>query len=308
MTRFDDKEIVKDPLDNLDGVHTPNIEREGPIVKTLHTLRQALSDSSYHNTDPTRGHLSTSDGCSRRSYLNYIHKLDPDLDVPPNDPSTNWTFTHGDLVHEEIQDMFLQTFGKKHVSVEETVKYVLDDNFDIYGHADIVLRGLDDPDTVYDHLPQGWDLIPESFNGFPDPFVIDIKTTAEFTYYSYPDSGHARSVPKENNLMQLNGYMGILDAQFGALLYYSKRNDHIEEYWIDFNPELFEQAKENIMLVLESVNKGEPAPRDADGAYMCEKFCKWYKQGLCPGIDEVNAPDNYDPEKADKSYEDPEWA
>lgn len=307
MVIFEDKDIVEDPLDELQGVHTPNDEREGPVVQMLHALMRKRSGGSYHNTDANRGHLSSSDGCKRRSYLNYIHKLDDELEVPPNDMNSEWTFKHGDAVHELIQELLIEELGHEHVSIEETVSYDLGDDYYIYGHADIVIRDLDDPQPVRDALPGDIDLLPDDFKGFPDPFVIDIKTKSEFTYYNYGKGGHARTVPKEGNLMQLNGYMGILDATFGCLLYYSKRNDHLEEYWVEFDEDLFMQAQRNIGVVLDAVNTGEPAPRDADGAYMCEKFCKWYKQGKCPGIDEAETPDNYDGDDSTICYDDPDW-
>jgi hypothetical protein len=157
-------------------------------------------------------------------------------------------------------------------------------------------------------MPGITDNMPERFKGFPDPFVIDIKTKSEFTYYNRGKRGHCRTVPSEKNIMQLNGYMGALGADLGCLLYYSKRNDHLEEYWVEFDQELFEEAQNNITLVLDSVNTGTPAPKDPDGEYMCEKFCKWYKQGKCPGVDGVAAPPNYDESNNDMEYDNPEWA
>lgn len=307
MVEFTDKDIVEDPLDELDSVHTPNAEREGPLVKMLHSLMQKRSGGSYHNTDPNRGHLSSSDGCKRRSYLNYVHKLDDDLEVPPNDNNSEWTFSHGDAVHELIQDMLLEELGHEHVTNEETVSFDFHDDYYIYGHADVVIRGLDSPEPVTQVLPSSANQLPEGFSGFPDPFVIDIKTKGEFTYYNRGKGGHARSVPKESNIMQLNGYMGILGAKIGCLLYYSKRNDHLEEYWVEFDPELFEEAQQNIQVVLDAVNTGEPAPRDADGAYMCEEYCKWYDQGKCPGIDEAETPEHYDGDDSVICYDDPDW-
>lgn len=307
MVKFD-KEIVEDPVEEIDGIKAPNESREGPVVGLLNSLMQKRKGGSYHNTDPTRGHLSSSDSCQRKNYLNYVHKLDESLDVPPNDDNTNWTFSHGDAVHELIQEMLVEELGKKHVSVEETITVDLDGEYYIYGHADLVIRGLDDPSEVNEALPDEVNLLPDDFKGFPDPFVIDIKTKSEFKYYNYGKNGHARTVPKESNMMQLNGYMGALGASFGCLLYYSKRNDHIEEYWMDFNPSLFEEAKDNITVVLDAVNTGEPAPRNPDGEYMCEKFCKWYKQGKCPGMEGVDPHENWDGDDDAFVYDHPEWA
>jgi hypothetical protein len=307
MVTFDDKDIVEDPLDELDSVHAPNAEREGPVVQTLNALMRKRSGGSYHNTDPNRGHLSSSDGCKRRNYLNYIHKLDDDLEVPPNDMNSEWTFKHGDAVHELIQELLVEELGHEHVTIEETVSYDLGGDYYIYGHADVVIRGLDSAEPIEEALPGDVDLLPDDFKGFPDPFVIDIKTKSEFTYYNYGKGGHARTVPKDGNLMQLNGYMGILEAQLGCLLYFSKRNDHLEEYWIEFDEDLFQQAKQNIGAVLDAVNTGQPAPRDASGAYMCEKFCKWHDQGKCPGIDEAETPDSYDGDDSPICYDSPDW-
>ena len=307
MVKFDDKDIVEDPIEDLKSVHTPNEEREGPVVKLLNALMDKRSGGSYHNTDPTRGHLSSSDGCQRRSYLSYVHKLDDDLEVPPNDSNTNWTFSHGDAVHELIQELLIEELGAEHVSIEETVSYDIGDEYYIYGHADIVLRDLDDPQVVRDALPGDVQLIPDDFKGFPDPFVIDIKTKSEFTYYNRRLGGHARSIPKESNLMQLNGYMGILGADLGCLLYYSKRNDHLEEYWTEFDSGLFQEAQKNITQVLDAVDDGDPSERNPDGPYMCEKFCKWYDQGKCPGADEAKPNPNWDEDSTDMSYDDPDW-
>lgn len=307
MVKFD-KNIVEDPVKDIDGIHAPNESREGPVVGLLNSLMQKKQGGSYHQQDPKTGHLSTSDGCSRRNYLKYIHKLDDDLEVPSNDDNTNWTFSHGDAVHELIQDMLVEELGKKHVSVEESIEVEIGNEYYIYGHADLVIRGLEDPSELNDALPDSVNLLPDEFKGFPDPFVIDIKTKSEFKYYDYQQNGHARTVPKESNMMQLNGYMGALDAAFGCLLYYSKRNDHIEEYWMDFDPELFEEAKSNIRAVLDAVNTGQPAPRDPDGSYMCEKFCKWYKQGKCPGMEGVEPHENWDGDEEAFVYDHPEWA
>ena len=306
MVQFD-KDIVEDPLDDLENVHAPNETREGPVHSLLEQLMSHEQGGSYHNTDPTRGHLSSSDGCGRRNYLNYIHKLDDDLDVPDNDNETNWTFAHGDVIHELIQDMLIDHLGHEHVNIEETISYDINDEYYVYGHADIVIRDLDSVDQLNNALPAGINFDPDEMKGFPDPFVIDIKTKSEFKYYNYGKNGHARTVPKEGNLMQLNGYMGILGAQIGCLLYFSKRNDHIEEYWVEFDEDLFEQALDNITMTLDAVNTGTPAPRNPDGEYMCEKFCKWYKQGKCPGMDGVDPHEKWDGDEDAFVYDHPDW-
>lgn len=303
-----DKDIVEDPLDDLETIHAPNESREGPVHKLLSRLMQEEKGGSYHNTDPTRGHLSSSDGCQRRSYLNYVHKLDDELEVPPNDNKTNWTFSHGDAIHEVIQDLLLQYIGREHITIEETVSFDLGEDYYIYGHADIVIRGLDSVESLNNALPANINFDGPDMKGFPDPFIIDIKTKSEFKYYNYGKGGHARTVPKESNMMQLNGYMGILDANIGCLVYYSKRNDHIEEYWMEYDDELFEEAKDNIKTVLNAVNTGTPAPRNPDGEYMCEKFCKWYKQGKCPGMEGVDPHENWDGDEDAFVYDHPEWA
>jgi len=91
-------------------------------------------------------------------------------------------------------------------------------------------------------------------------------------------------------------------------MYYSKRNDHLEEYWVEFDQELFDEAIEDLTTVLTAVNTGELPERDPDGDYMCEKFCDYYKQGKCPGVDGVTPHENWTEEKSNMVYEDPEWA
>lgn len=302
-----DKEIVEDPLDELEGITAINKERTGPITDSLNNYIQATSGSSYHNTDPNRGHLSASDGCKRRSYLNYVHKLDDELEPPELDVNSRWTFKHGDLIHEEIQEKYLELFGEDCVTVEETVRFDLEDDFYIYGHADLVLRDLDTPEKVKAAIPDSvtWEELGKPV--FPSPFVIDIKTKSEFKYYAYHKNGHARTVPSDSNMMQLNGYMGILGADIGALMYYSKRNDHIEEYMMNFDEELFKEARANIVEVLDDVKNGNPSARDAK-KYLCKAdFCRYYREGLCPGCDDVSAPDNYNPDNVDFSYDNPSW-
>ena len=306
MVEFD-KDIVEDPLDDLQNVHKPNEEREGPLVELLNHLMRNEKGSSYHNTDSNRGHLSSADGCGRRDYLKYVHKLDDNLDVPSVGDNANWTFSHGDEIHELIQDMLVEKLGKEHVSIEETVSYDMDEEYYIYGHADIVIRGLNSAEELNDALPNGVKLDTGNVSGFPDPFVIDIKTKSEFKYYNYSKNGHARTIPKEGNLMQLNGYMGILDASYGCLLYFSKRNDHLEEYWVQFDSDLFQEAQNNLTTVLESVNTGTPAPKTPDGEYMCKKFCRWYDQGKCPGIKSVEPHENWDGDEDAYAYHEPEW-
>lgn len=303
-----DKDIVEDPVEDLDSVHIPNEKREGPAVGIMNSLIQHEAGGSYHNADAKRGHPSSADGCKRKNYLNYIHKLDGGLEVPENDPNSNRTFTHGDLVHEWIQGMLEDALGSSHIENEKPVSLDIGDDFYIYGHADIVITGLDDPTLIKSLLPGSMEYLPDSFNGFPDPFIIDIKTKSEFTYYDYSNNGHVRSIPAEKNIKQLNTYMGILDAQFGCLLYYSKRNDHIEEYWVEFDEELFQEAIEDIEVVLNAVNTGTPAPKSPDGEYMCEKFCKWHKEGKCPGVEGVEPHENWDGDEEEFDYEDPEWS
>lgn len=303
-----DKNIVEDPVDDFENVHKPNEKREGPTVGLLNSLHQSTKGGSYHNQDPKRGHPSGSDGCKRKNYLKYIHKLDDDLEVTPNDPSTNWTFTHGDLIHEFIQELLIESLGEDHVENEQTVSYDIDDEFYVYGHADIVLTGLESADKVRELLPEGFDFMPDGFSGFPDPFIIDIKTKSEFKYYDYSSGGHARTTPAEKNIKQLNLYMGIIGAKFGCLMYYSKRNDHLEEYWVEFDQDLFDEAIEDLTTVLTAVNTGELPERDPDGDYMCKKFCDYYKQGKCPGADGVTPHENWTEKKSNMVYEDPEWA
>lgn len=308
MAKFDNKDVIGEPGDDMEDIIVPNKYAEGPIVDMLNAFMQKREGGSYHQQDPKRGHLSTADGCSRRNYLNYVHKLDDNLEVPPNDNNTNWTFSHGDAVHELIQDMLVDELGSKHVSKEETVDFDINDEYHIYGHADLVLRGLDDPQVVRNALPGNLNLLPNNFKGVPDSFIIDIKTTAELTYYNRGKGGHVWSVPKESNKMQLNGYMSILNAELGCLLYYSKRNDKFAEFWVRQSDELFEEAKDNITNVLDAVNTGKMPERDAKGSYMCEKFCKWHDQGKCPGIDTVAPADSYDEDKANFSYNEVPWA
>jgi len=300
MTEFD-KEIVNDPLDELEWVKTPNSHREGPIAEVVndgatsknreHEFVEKAAEydkpGSYHYTDTKRGHWSQSSGCTTRSYLNYVFKQNSDLDKPESDEKTMRTFTHGDLIHLWIQGIFLEELGEEFVTVEEQIDEELEGDYGTAGHVDIVVR---------------------NHPNFPDPFVIDIKTKAEFTYYSYGDGGHVRSIPAEKNLRQLMGYMHHIGAEYGALLYYSKRNDHIEEYWATFNEEEFEEGKSNILNVLEHVNTGEVPERDAE-SYMCNpEYCVYKREGICPGVPES---DHYDPDdnKLDQfEYEDPDWS
>ena len=279
-----DKDIVEDPAQDIDRVSIPNAEREGPIVELMNAKLLEDKGGSYHQKDPRAGHWSAANGCKRRSYLNYVHKLDDDLEEIKNDASSYWTFTHGDLIHEFIQDMFVEALGEEHVTVEEWIGEDITDEYTIAGHADLVIRGHEK---------------------FPDPFVIDIKTKSEFTYYNYGKGGHVRSIPSESNMMQLNGYMHHVGAKFGALLYYSKRNDHIEEYWIEQDDELFEEGIGNIVELLDHVQQGEPAPKDAKEYLCCNDYCKYYRKGMCDGVEGVDPPENY--EEQDFSYEEGRW-
>jgi len=306
MTKFD-KDIVGDPVEELDMVSIPNDEREGPLVGLLNSLMAQEKGGSYHNQDPERAHPSSAGSCERKTYLKYVHKLDDDLEVPDNDENTNWTFSHGDVIHELIQDLIVKKLGEKHVSVEESVSYDITDEYYVYGHADLVIRGLEDPSELRDVFSSDVNLVPEDFKGFPSPFIVDIKTKSEFTYYNRGKGGHVRSIPKEDNLEQLNTYMGIVGADIGCLLYYSKRNDHLEEYWVEFDEEMFQNTIEFHETLLDSVNTGTPPAKNPDGSYMCEKFCKWYKNGSCPGVDDVEPHENWDADN-DHEYDEPPWA
>lgn len=285
MVKFD-KDIIEDPHEDLDNVKVPSATREGPIIDLLNTRLLDQNDTSYHQTDPKSGHLSSVDGCNRKTYLNYVHKLDDKLQPPKESIGSYWTFLHGDLIHEEIQEMFVECLGPEHVTVEETLRPKISDSYSIWGHADLVIRDLD---------------------AFPDPFVIDIKTKSEFKYYNYSKSGHVRSIPQEKHIKQLTGYMHHIGADIGALLYYSKRNDHLEEYWVEYDPELYEEIEDQLIEVLDDVNTGRMSDKTAK-SYLCDPdFCKYYREGLCDGVDDASTPDNYDAEKSDFNYEDPQW-
>lgn len=299
MPQFD-KEIVRDPLEDLQSVAIPNDAREGPIVDLVNKgvenghrdveLIQAAARHSkrggYHYADSKRGHWSQSSGCSTRGYLNYVHKLDPDLERLEPTPDSKRTFTHGDLIHAWIQGIFLYELGEEYVTIEEQIDDELEGEYGTAGHADIVIRGHED---------------------FPDPFVIDIKSTTEFTYYSFSDSGHARSVPKESNIRQLMGYMHHIGAKFGAILYYSKRNDHIEEYWTEFDDDIFRVGKRNIINVLDHVNAGEVPEPDAD-SYMCDpEYCNYRREGICPGVEDAPDFDGEGDRLEEFEYDSPEW-
>jgi len=281
-----DKDIVEDPVDSLENVHIPNDAREGPIVKLFNEALLDFKGESYHQKDPRAGHWSSATGCKRRSYLNYVHKLDDDLEPLENGMNSEWTFTHGDLIHEFLQARITDKLGEEHVTIEERIDDPIDDEFKIVGHADIVIRGHPD---------------------FPDPFVIDIKTKSEFKYYNYGKGGHVRTTPSEDNIMQLNGYMTHLGADYGALLYYSKRNDHLEEYWVEQDRNLFEEGISEIVELLEHVHEGTPAPRDAKPYLCCDDYCPYFREGLCQGADEADTPDNLKVDDDEFSYEEGQW-
>lgn len=265
MSDIDFNQLVEDPInDKLEFVKAPGDDRKGPIVDDLNKQIQDDDGESYHQQDPSVGHMSASGGCSRKNYLNYIHKLRDGLEPIPEQPETLWVFKHGDLLHEQIQDMFTRKYGTNHVSVEESIEIELTNEYSIYGHADLIIRGLDK---------------------YPDPFVIDIKTKKDFTYYNRGKGGHALTVPSRKNVMQLNGYLKASDANHGALLYYSKKEDKMQEYWFSFQQHLWNEARDNILHVLRSVNEGEHPKKDASSYLCCDDYCKYYREGLCAGVE-----------------------
>ena len=87
--------------------------------------------------------------------------------------------------------MYLDIYGSKKVSIEETIEIDITDEYSIYGHADIVIRGVD---------------------AYPDPFCIDIMTKSDFTYYNRGKGGYALTIPSRKNVMQLNGYLNAVGA------------------------------------------------------------------------------------------------
>ena len=268
MTDIDFDELVEDPVrDELGYVQTPDGDRRGPISEALDDVLKEENQSSYHQQDPKVGHMSASSGCSRKNYLNYIHKMRDELEPVPNKPSTLWVFTHGDMIHEKMQDMFKSKYGRDHVTAEESIEVSITDEYSIYGHADLVFRGLDE---------------------FPDPFVVDIKTKKDFTYYNRGKGGHALTVPARSNIMQLNGYLKALGAEHGGLLYYSKKEDEMQEYWFSFQQHLWEEAKNNIIDVLDAVNGDHAAEKDASDYLCCDEYCKYHREGLCSGVKSDN--------------------
>lgn len=295
-----DKEIVEDPIESLDFVKAPPEGREGPISDVVsdglnskvreHEFVEKAAEhdkpGSYHYSDTKRGHWSQSSGCTTKSYLDYVFKQDDSLEKPDHDDKTKRVFTHGDLVHLWIQGIFLEELGEEFVTIEEQIDEELQGDYGTSGHVDIVIR---------------------NHPNFPDPFVIDIKTKAEFTYYNYSKNGHSRSIPSESNLKQLMGYMHHIGAEVGALLYYSKRNDHIEEYWVKFDEEMFEKGKSQILNVLNHVNTGEVPDKDAE-PYMCDPdYCVYRREGICPGVDEADDWEGDGDKLEEFEYENPEW-
>jgi len=268
MPDIDYSNLVEDPIkEELDFVKTPSEDRTGPIIEQLNHQIVEEENDSYHQQDPTVGHMSASSGCSRKNYLSYMHKMRDDL-VPISESADSlWTFAHGDLLHEHIQSMFIDMLGKEHVNIEESISIEITDEYSIYGHADIVVRGVD---------------------SLPDPFVIDIKTKSDFTYYNRGKGGHALTVPSRKNVMQLNGYLKAINARHGALLYYSKKKDTMQEYWFSFQQDLWEKAKNNIIYVLDAVNNEKAPEKDADSYLCCDEYCKYYREGLCGGVDNDN--------------------
>lgn len=300
MAEFEDKDIVQDPVEQIDFVKAPPEGRKGAISEVIvdgvnsktreheYVEEAAKHDKpgSYHYADAKRGHWSQSSGCTTRSYLNYVFKQDSDLEKPDHDDETKRVFTHGDLIHLWIQGIFLEELGEEFVTIEEQIDEELEGDYGTAGHVDIVIR---------------------NHPNFPDPFVIDIKTKTEFTYYSYSDNGHARSIPKKDNLRQLMGYMYHVGAKHGALLYYSKRNDLLEEYWANFNEEEFEKGKSNIVNVLDHVNSGKVPEPDAE-PYMCDpEYCIYKREGICPGVTESDHHDPDDDQLEQFEYEQPDW-
>lgn len=276
MSDIDFDDLVEDPIkDELSFVEAPEPNRKGPIVNDLNTEIENRDDTSYHQQDPTVGHMSASAGCSRKNYLNYIHKIDDDLEPKDNNTQSLWVFSHGDLIHEHIQDMFVDRLGEDHVSVEESIEIELTDEYSIYGHADLVIRGVDK---------------------YPDPFVIDIKTKKDFTYYNRGKGGHALTIPARKNVVQLNGYLKAVGAEHGGLLYYSKKEDVMQEYWFSFQHDIWEEARDNILNVLRSVNQREAPKKDAKPFLCCDDYCKYYREGLCSGVESDN-------DKVDESEE-----
>lgn len=296
-----DKEIVDDPLDEIDFVKAPNEEREGPLVEVIN---EAMSEhpnvdeyvalasehdkpGSYHYADTKRGHWSQSSGCTTQAYLNYVHKQDSSLEKPDTDVDSKMTFTHGDLVHWWLQGLFLDSLGEEFVTIEEQIDEELEGEYGTAGHVDIVIR---------------------NHPSFPDPFVIDIKTKSEFTYYNYGKGGKVRTIPSKKNLKQMMGYMHHIGADHGALLYYSKRNDLVEEYWSDFDEQTFEEGKSKILNVLNHVNTGEVPEPDAE-SYLCNPdYCVYKREGICPGVKESDHHDPSDDRLDEFERENPEWA
>lgn len=268
MSDIDFDDLVEDPIkEHLDFITAPNGDRTGPIVADLNEQISSDNDSDYHHQDPNVGHMSASAGCSRKNYLSYVHKLRDDLEPIDTDTSTLWVFSHGDLIHEQIQSMFERRYGSEHVSIEESIEIEITDEYSIYGHADLVIRGLEQ---------------------YPDPFVVDIKTKKDFTYYNRGKGGHALTIPSRKNAMQLNGYLKAIGADHGALLYYSKKEDTMQEYWFSYQESLWEEAKSNIEGVLDAVNGEREAEKDADSYLCCDDYCKYYRNGLCSGVEDDN--------------------
>ena len=62
----------------------------------------------------------------------------------------------------------------------------------------------------------------------------------------------------------------------------------MQEYWFSFNQSLWEEARQNIINVLDSVNKDTHPEKDADSYLCCDDYCKYYREGKCAGVDNDN--------------------
>ena len=123
------------------------------------------------------------------------------------------TFKTGELIHEYVQDALIEQDEVDVGAIEQEVQFT-EDGLTFTGHADIVARS------------------PISKTG-QEVVVYDIKSRANWYHFDPPCDRH---------LDQLHTYMRGLDAQYGQVIYISKKDLEVRT-WPEGAPFTFDESR-----------------------------------------------------------------
>ena len=201
-----------------EGTETPEaIDFESVLATQMESQEE---DGSHRELNPDVFHPSQ---VGYHPWLLYVNKLGLE-----DKSHLAGTFKMGDLIHEYVQDALIEQDEVDVGAIEQEVQFT-EDGLTFTGHADIVARS------------------PISKTG-QEVVVYDIKSRANWYHFDPPCDRH---------LDQLHTYMRGLDAQYGQIVYVSKKDMEIRTYpedgLFEFDNTRWRAIKERCQLVRNAI-------------------------------------------------------